>query len=153
MCQCLNTNVQTLAPSNIGTYTYSILCKCVFVFLCFFLGGGDFVCFSYPTSPPRSPIGSVTCWISHSNIGSQTSAVYSYCYAEVWQPMVAQVSLFQVAEVPTNRYDYTLLLETGYKTVVENCSQFPERLYWSFYHLLFELIISTYLCMCVNFLG
>ena len=28
--------------------------------------------------------------------------------AELWQPMVAEVSLFQVAKVPTNMYDYTL---------------------------------------------
>ena len=28
--------------------------------------------------------------------------------AKVWKPMVAKVSLFQVAEVPTNMYDYTL---------------------------------------------
>ena len=25
-----------------------------------------------------------------------------------WQPMVAEVSLFQVAEAPTNMYDYTV---------------------------------------------
>ena len=37
------------------------------------------------------------------NIGTiQTSA------AEVWQLMFNEVSLFQVAEVPTNMYDYTL---------------------------------------------
>ena len=35
----------------------------------------------------------------------QTSALY---YAEVRQPMVAELSLFEVAEVPTNMCDYTL---------------------------------------------
>ena len=39
--------------------------------------------------------------INQANI--QTSATLG---AELRQPMVAEVSLFQVAEVPTNMYDY-----------------------------------------------
>ena len=42
-----------------------------------------------------------------SNIGIAIAIALSL-YAELWQPMVAKVSLFQVAEVLTNLYDYTI---------------------------------------------
>ena len=40
----------------------------------------------------------------------QTSAdAYVWmCWFKYWRPMVSNVSLFQVAEVPTNLYDYKL---------------------------------------------
>ena len=46
-------------------------------------------------------------WSTEAWTALQTSA------AELWQPKVTEISLFQVAEAPTFSYDYTLPLERG----------------------------------------